>query len=810
MPHRPGAWIIATCLISTLATAGAAEPSPSREKLAVSGLRAPVELIRDRFGIVHIQAGNEHDLFMAQGYSAARDRLFQLELWRRQAIGATSEILGPRGLARDVGARLLGFRGDMKSELSHYHPRGADIVAAFVEGINAYISLTEREPGRLPIEFQVLGLKPGPWTSEVVVSRHNGLFGNITHELRHAQMVSLIGPERARDLLNLHPGKPSLEPEVDLAIIPRDVLNLYHAYRAPITFEPEDVQREFQASARSRPATDHDSPDALALEFEDQAAMNGSNNWVIAPERSFTRSAIMANDPHRTIGVPSLRYWVHLVAPGWNVIGGGEPALPGVSIGHNEKGAWGFTIFPMDQEDLFVLETDPADPSRYRVEGGWDKMNEIEETITVKGRTPVVVKLQFSRFGPVLRQDPEHHRAYALKAVWHEVGTSPYLASLRIDQASSWAEFRESCTWFRTPDENMVWADVDGHIGWQAVGLAPQRGKGNGLLPLPADAAHAWNGWVPADALPTALDPSKGWFASANQDNLPRGYPFAVGYEWTDPYRFSRIEEVLAQGRRVTMTDMERLQQDWLSIPARSLIALLATVKLPEDETSGIFRKLLKWDFVLNPDSSDATLYVCWERRLKEAVWKLVAPPEVQKIVPWKSYSTERMIQTLDSPDGRFGPDPIAGRDALLLSTLVEGLGDVIRFGPASLGPDRHDWFYGNLKHVKLEHPLSAAVNPALRARLDLGPLPRGGAAHTVNSTSDNDNQTAGASFRIIADTGDWDRSLGTNTPGQSGDPASSHYRDLFQSWNRGRYFPVLYSRAKIESVAESIVELTP
>lgn len=808
MPHRPGVWIIAACSILIAARAGAAQITKPTEKLTVSGLRAPVELVRDRFGIVHIYAGNEHDLFMAQGYSAARDRLFQLELWRRQAIGATSEILGSKGLARDAGARLLRFRGDIKSELAHYHPRGAAIVAAFVEGINAYIALTEREPGRLPLEFRVLGLKPGPWTSEIVVSRHNGLFGNVTREVRNAQLVRLIGPERARELLNLHPGQPSLEPEVDLALIPEDVLNLYYAYRAPITFEPEDVLPEFHANARTKPAADHASFASWALDLENESAMNGSNNWVIAPERTFTRSAIMANDPHRTIGVPSLRYWVHLVAPGWNVIGGGEPALPGVSIGHNENGAWGFTIFPIDQEDLFILETDPADPSRYRVDGAWETMTETAETIAIKGREPIAVKLQYSRFGPVLRQDPAHHRAYALKAVWHEIGTAPYLASLRIDQASSWAEFREACKWFYTPDENMVWADVDGHIGWQAVGLAPRREKGNGLLPAPADGGHEWKGWLPALDLPSALDPPKGWFASANQDNLPRGYPFAVGYEWTDPYRFSRIEEVLAQDRRVTLADMRRLQQDWLSIPARSLIAMLGTLNLPRNKVGDACRKLVKWDCVLDPESAEAALYVSWERKLKEAVWNLVAHREVQKIIPWKSYSTERMIQVLESPDGRFGADPVAARDALVLTAMAHALNDVAQ----REGGDPLDWLYGDprFKHVTLKHPLSAAVNNAIRARLDLGPLPRGGAAHTVNSTTDNDNQTAGASFRIIADTGDWDRSLGTNAPGQSGDPTNHHYRDLFEPWTRGGYFPAFYSRAKVDSVTESVLDLVP
>ncbi len=778
----------------------AADPqlSTARSRDSVPGLKDSVELVRDKFGLVHIYAKNDHDLFFAQGYSAARDRLFQLEIWRRQAMGETAEILGARGVTRDVGARLLRFRGDMAAELAHYHPRGAAIVNAFVDGVNAYITRTEREPRLLPIEFAVLGIKPGRWSPEVVVSRHNGLYGNLTREVRNARLVHVLGPETAANLLNLHPGNPSLEPnpKVDLGQLPPDVLDLYQAYRAPVVFEPEDVVEQYRARS------------VAAAKTEPAEILEGSNNWVIAPERSFTGSAIMANDPHRAVGVPSLRYWVHLVAPEWNVIGGGEPALPGVSVGHNARGAWGFTIFPMDQEDLFVLETDPADPTRYRANGRWERMRQIEETIKIKDREPAVVRLHFSRFGPVLKHDAAAHRAYALKAVWHEVGTAPYLASLRIDQAPSWDAFREACRWFLAPDENMVWADRAGQIGWQVVGRAPIRQGYNGLLPAPGDGTFDWKGTLDPARLPSLLNPPQGWFATANQDNLPRGYPFAVGYEWTDPYRFSRIEEVLAAGRKVTLADMIALQQDYVSIPARALCAILLRSRPIQDPLKDVRARLAKWDGALTADSPEAALYVSWEHEVRQAVWRLIVHPQAREILPWRSLSVQVVIQALETPDGRFGADPIAARDLLLHAAL----GQAVKNLRERMAPAGEPWPYGHtrFKHVFFKHPLSDAVEPRLRARLELGPLPRGGSAHTVNATSDSDNQTAGASFRIIADTGDWDRSLGTNTPGQSGDPASPHYRDLFEPWTRGDYFPIFFSRAKVDSVAESVVQLAP
>lgn len=791
------------CGLSTLALPARG----GREEVVVHGLAAPVEIARDRWGVAHIYARNEHDLFFAQGFNVARDRLFQLELWRRQATGTMAELQGEASVPRDIGSRLLRFRGDMSRELGRYHPRGAEIIAAFVEGINAYIDRTEQRPSLLPIEFRVLGIAPGRWTPEVVVSRHNGLFRNVTGEVQVAQLVRILGADRTRELLNLHPGRPLLEPDasIDLGPIGDAVLGPYQASRAAVVFRRDDVMPEYRGEA-PRPDREGDVPAGKAATGD--GSTEGSNNWVLSGERTFSRAPIMANDPHRAIQVPSLRYWVHLVAPGWDVIGAGEPALPGVSVGHNEAGAWGFTIFPIDQEDLYVYETDPSEPSRYRYRGAWEAMRVERETVNAKGQEAVVAELKFTRHGPVLHEDRGRRRAYALRAAWLEEGTAPYLASLRINQAASWAEFREACRQFRTPSENLVWAGVDGRIGWQAVGLSPARRGWDGLLPVPGDGRFEWDGFLPTLELPHSADPPRGWIATANQDNLPRGYPFALGFQWTDAFRFSRIEEVIGTGRRFTLADTMQLQHDELSIPARSLVPLLRACGPAEGKARQAADRLQAWDFVLDKDSVAAAIYVAWERALKAAVWEMLVPREVRGAFPARSLSTERLIQWLTVPDGRFGADPIAGRDTLLLTALDRAVADLEK----RLGADMDRWRYGQagLKHVQLKHPLSAAVTGELRGRLDLGPLPRGGSAHTVNSTSDDDNQATGASFRIIADVGDWDRSLGTNAPGQSGDPDSPHYRDLFRPWASGEYFPVFYSRAKVESVTETRTVLVP
>ena len=379
-----------TAHLSALVLASAAVPAQAQaqETLTMPGLREPVEILTDRWGIAHIYAENEHDLFFAQGYSAARDRLFQFEIWRRQATGTVAEMLGRRELDRDVGTRLQMFRGDMTSELNHYHPRGVEIIGAFVEGINAYVDQTERDPSLLPMEFELLGIKPGKWTPAVVISRHQGLLSNVTTELRYGRAVAAIGADAVKELDWFRPGDPVLELDdaIDGSLLDADILHLYEAYRRPIEFQPEDIVPEHRASADS-----HARLAAASRAFisnGDGTDAIGSNNWVVSGRFTQTGYPYIANDPHRVLATPSLRYFAHLHAPGWNVIGGGEPVLPGISIGHNEYGGWGLTVFGQDNEDLYVYDVNPDDPNQYRYLGGWEDMRILEETIAIKGESP--------------------------------------------------------------------------------------------------------------------------------------------------------------------------------------------------------------------------------------------------------------------------------------------------------------------------------------------------------------------------------------------------------------------------------------
>jgi len=442
----------------------------------ITGLKESVEVIRDEVGINHIYANNQHDLFFAQGYCAAKDRLFQFEIWRRQATGTVSEILGKRELKRDIGTLLFKFRGDMEVEMKHYHPDGIEILTAYKNGVNAYIEEVLSNPELLPISFKALNILPKKWTTEVIISRHQGLLGNITEELDIGRAVANVGAEKVKHYLWFHPKEPKIEldPTINGDLLSNDILELYNAYRKPLKFIPEDIVPKYRIS-KTKVATvisgiPYENPQKDKLYV-------GSNNWVTSPDLSKNGHTYMANDPHRRLAIPSLRYYVHLSAPGWNVIGGGEPEIPGISIGHNEYGAWGLTVFETDGEDLYVYDLNPDNPNQYKYNGAWEDMLVIKEIIEVRDSTDVEVDLKYTRHGPVTFVDLANDKAYAVKCAWLEPGGSPYLASLRMNQAKTWEEFKEACNYSHIPLSEEIL------VAWF---LRPETGVTNGMAICPS------------------------------------------------------------------------------------------------------------------------------------------------------------------------------------------------------------------------------------------------------------------------------------------------------------------------------------
>jgi penicillin amidase len=773
-------------------------------QIHVPGLIDEVEVIRDEAGINHIYARNQHDLFFAQGYCAARDRLFQFEIWRRQATGTVAEILGPRELKRDIGTRLFMFRGDMEREWQHYHPDGAQITHAFVAGVNACIKEMLEHPESLPVAFKVLGIRPVEWTPEVVISRHQGLLGNIETELSIGRAVAKLGPDKVKQYYWFHPRDPdiALDPAINGELLADDILELYRAFRSPVKFRPEDIVQEFRV--QDSMATD----DGKRQRDVDESLWTGSNNWVVNPSLTANGHTYMANDPHRSLGIPSLRYMVHLSAPGWNVIGGGEPEIPGVSIGHNDHGAWGLTVFRTDGEDLYVYDLNPRHLLQYRYQDRWEEMTVISENIRVKDGEDVRVDLYYTRHGPVTYIDSVNFKAYAVRCAWMEPGGAPYLASLRMDQARSWGEFRQACSYSNIPGENMVWADRAGNIGWQAVGIAPIRKHFSGLVPVPGDGRYEWDGYLPIKEKPNLFNPEKGFIATANQNVTPETYDHwdAIAYRWADPFRGERINEVLASGKKLTGEDMMALQTDYLSIPARMLVPLLKNLSISDSLASEAIKRLSGWDYVLDKESVSAGIYVAWERELLAEIFSYLPDPAVRDLIPGVQMAT--LIRWIQDPGRIFRKEPLTARDRYLAGTFTAAVHKMA----GKFEQDMANWKYGQdrYKHVQIKHPLGEVVSKELQASLNTGILPRGGDQYTPCATSGSDNQTSGATFRLIVDVNDWDSAMGTNTPGQSGDPVSRFYQNLFVPWAMDEYFPVYFSRGIIASMAVETTKLIP
>jgi penicillin amidase len=763
--------------------------------LDVPGLDSAVEVRRDRWGVPHIYAGTQHDLFFAQGFVAAQDRLWQMEMWRRQAEGRLSEVLGSRAVQRDRLARLFRYRGPMQTEWASYGPDAKAIVGAFVGGVNAYIRQVKDRP---PIEFTMMGFAPEPWTADVPLARVTPLSGvsNATTEILRARLVSLVGVKETEAILPTEPTR-ALDPVpgLDLAGIDQSVLGGFGAAYADIAFQ----------------------------------RIEGSNNWVVSGKKTRSGKPILANDPHRAITHPSVRYITHLVGPGWNVIGAGEPASPGVSIGHNERIAFGLTIVGMDQQDVYVeriractagtgnrergtgtprAATVPGSqqsaagglapvpvPRCYYHNGGWQPITTVIDTIRVKGDSARIVRLEFTHHGPIVWSDSAGGRAVAIRMVGQEPGTAAYLGSLQLGRARNWTDFQSAMARWKMPDENMIYADVDGNIGWIASGLMPRR-SWSGLLPVPGDGRFEWSGFVPVRELPQAYNPPAGFIATANNNNLPPGYKTPIAYDWSANFRVTRIREVLSSRNDFTVEDFEALQHDDLSVLARQLVpALVSAAERLGHRDSKAVAMLASWNFRMSRDASAPLLFETWAPLLARGVNRMrLTPAEAEVMGNRADY--KQVIAFLNAPVGAVSA---RARDSLVVGTLAEAATDVAR----RFGTDTTQWRWGTVHVAELHHPLARAF--------DLPPVSRAGDANTVFATGGpNYRQSSGASYREVIDLADFDNSVGINVPGQSAQPGSEYYDNLLPLWGSDRYFPLVYSRARVEAETKHVLRLVP
>jgi penicillin amidase len=576
--------------------------SPIDGTLRLKGLREEVRVLRDEWGVPHIFASNTDDLFFAQGFVIAQDRLWQMEIWRRQGEGRTAEVLGAGALPHDRLVRLLKFRGRYDdAEWTSYHPEGKRIFEAYAAGVNAFIASAG---DRLPVEFRLVGLRPELWTAEHLLlrARVSEAVSDARAELRLARSVAAFGAAKASANNPTVPADSLKVPDgVDYALIGEDVLKALDGDMYGNLPKPE-LLPEFRALPGARASLDMGVPELSP----------GSNNWAIAGSRSATGKAIMVDDPHRQVTNPAHRYVIHLVAPGWNVAGATEAPLPGVIRGHNGRVAWGRTATDTDQGDVYIETVNPDNPNEVLFDGKWEPMTRISESIAVRDEAPRPIELKFTRHGPVFHEDREHHLAYALKSHLQQPGTAEYIGGLRMDQAGGAKDCLETGYFMPTPPTNLVCADADGHIAFRIAVFAPSRKGWNGRLPVPGTGKYEWEPGRRRD-LPSEYDPARGYIATANNPTQPPGFapPYAYVAPGGDYRRYERIREMIeSHPGRFTIDEMLVMLRDSLNLEARRDIPSYRGWSASDPVVEKARAMVASWNGVLDRESTAAAIYM--------------------------------------------------------------------------------------------------------------------------------------------------------------------------------------------------------
>ena len=733
--------------------------------LEVDGLSAPVRVRRDRFGVPHIVASTRDDLFFAQGFVQAEDRLFQMDLWRRSVQGRLAEVLGANFVSRDAMTRRIQYRGNLDVEWASYGPDTRAIASAFVRGINAWVAIARERP---PEPFVLAGWDPEFWRPEDLLNRTDAFLasGDAEADVFRARLVAAVGAGRAAALLgsDAQAGIPSgLDP-------------------ATVTFQIGDSLREIGA----RPFFT-----ALAAPVADLSM--GSNAWAITGRRSATGAAILATDPHRLLTIPSLRYLVHLTAPGWNVVGATAPWMPGVALGHNDRVAWGMTAFDADTADLYVERVNPENSHQIEVDGRWQNTTVVVDSLLVKGRAkPIQFEREYTPHGVVIGVDRVRHLVFTLRWSGTEPGAAGELGALALDRAASGAEIREALAHWKMPAVEVIYADESGAIGSQVAALVPIRRGWDGRLPAAGwTGDFEWEGWRARDDLPHADEPTAGYLASANQNRA----------------RMERLRAALTPstgGRLSSVEGSARLQHDVLAWNAERLVPLFARLRAERADVEQARRRLLEWNRQVAVDSSDATTYVTWERLVKRMLVDSRLPVELAD--EFVTRASNMLVPALTEPSRLWfdGDIPMA-RDRLILRALTAAV-DELEAGGGTAASGRP---WGEIHEVIFSYPLS--VTAAARRRFNVGPFAQPGYADTLLSTSGRrPDASVGASFSAVFDLADWDRSIAQNAPGQSESRDSAHFADLAKLWAAGESFPLVFTEAAISANTESTLTLIP
>lgn len=777
----------------------------TKGKQVLPGLGGQVEILRDQWGIPHIYATSEADLWQAQGFIHAQDRFWQMELQRRLAQGRLAAIFGAQALEADRLSRTIGFSRAAVQEFEVLDADARAILEAYAAGVNAHL---EAIGTRLPAEFSVLRSKPEPWTvvDSLACARVIAwsMSGNWESELLRTLLVERLGPERAAGLEPEYPaGNPTIVPGKEgLQQVAGLLLSQY------------DLSRHWFGAPGQSGA--------------------GSNAWAVDGKHSATGKPILASDPHLPVQMPCFWYENHLETnggendrTGLRLAGVSTPGLPGIWMGHNDAIAWGTTNTPADTQDLYIEQPHPTDPAQFRFQDHWEAAQVLVEWIEVREQAePVSFPVTITRHGPLLNgllDEAERKRFPSLALHWtgHELhGFLPAL--LRLNRAQNWSEFQTALQTWTAPTQQFVYADRQGHVGTIMAGLVPMRGEGVGAVPAPGwTGTHEWTGWVPAAELPQVLDPDAGFVVSANHKAAGDEYPHFLSLEWDPGFRARRIADVLKSKPRHTRRDFEVLQNDTLSIPAQQLAAYFSTLNPGNPWERTALRQLVEWNYRTGRESAGAAVYeLCYLHLLEKVYGDKLGPAlpgylgqarnPLFSLSNFQGRAPARLLQLLEEDDLYWYA--AGGRHRTREELLAEVLRDAVKTLLETVGDNPRRWQWGRFHQATFRHPLGTTRLGWMFSR---GPYALDGDNDTVSLAAvplklPINFAHVAVAYRQIIDLDDFDRSLSVLNTGQSGQPGSPHYADQIEPWREGEYHPMLWSRTEVEAYLENRLILVP
>ena len=767
-------------------------------EIRLPGVAAPTEILRDRYGIPHIFAQSIADGAFGLGYAHAQDRLWQMEMSRRLAAGRLAEVVGPSALEADRFMRTLGVRRAAEANLRHLDAETRRLLDAYAAGVNAFLAGAPV----LPVEFWLTGVQPEPWTPADSVAWVKmmawDLGGNWRSELLRMVLSKSLPMARIHEFLPPYPGEPT--PAI------ADLKELYRTMERD-AIRLAGLERDAQGLAQF-------APDNEGL---------GSNNWVVSGARTQSGKPLLANDPHLALTAPPIWYFAQVSAPGASVIGATLPGVPGVILGHNGRIAWGFTNTGPDVQDLYLEKLDAA--GGYVTPDGPRAFRVIDETIRIKGREPEPLRVRISRHGPVISDvyrtaQNEVPRGYVIAFAWTALADDDRTmqAAWQIARAREWDGFLAAARDFQAPQQNMVYADIDGNIGFVAAGRVPLRKPENdlkGMAPAPGWLSkYDWDGYIPFERLPRSFNPASGAIVTANQRITPPDYPYFVTSEWQPPYRADRIQQLLDATPKHDVNSFARIQADVVSLAMRELLPKMLKIH-PTGEAAGQALGLLgKWDGSMSAGRPEPLIAWAWWRELSRAIYA----DELGDVFRPNWLSRAPFLSAVLSGDPGLArwcdnvlTPAVETCETMLLRSLEGALADLTR----RYGSEMAGWRWGEAHVARHEHrPFGR--QPLLARVFDIR-VPSPGDAYTVNVGRNNLNDDAepfvsrhAASLRAIYDLSDLEKSLYIHSGGQSGNVLSEHYRAFSEAWAKNEYIPMHAKRDTLDKEPHALLRLVP